>query len=214
MKNIKIKTINYEGAIITVSSDGKTIIWNGNKRNIYLNSDGYAVCAIKLPNKSWRGISVARLVATAFIPNPNNLPEVNHKDYDRANADVDNLEWITHADNIRYSLCNRPDYSGSNNPNYGNRILSKRYAEDKQLAIDKQGRKGLQNGRCRPIALYCDGKLIRKFDYVKLLCEYLVDNKIFSSKSKLHSIEAVRSRVNACIRENKLYKERYSFEYI
>lgn len=53
MKNVEIKTINYEGAIVTVSSDGKTVIWNGSKRNIYYNSDGYAVCAIKLPNKNW-----------------------------------------------------------------------------------------------------------------------------------------------------------------
>lgn len=214
MKNVEIKTINYEGAIVTVSSDGKTVIWNGSKRNIYYNSDGYAVCAIKLPNKSWRGIGVARLVATAFIPNPNNLPEVNHKDYNRKNANVENLEWITHADNIRYSKCNMPDYSGKNNPNYGNHILSKRYAEDKQLAIEKQGRKGLRNGRCRPIALYCDGEFVKKFDYIKLLCEYLVENNISSHQNGNNPIEAVRGRINACIRENKLYKKRYGFKYI
>ena len=33
------------------------------------------------------------LVAIAFIPNPDNLPEINHKDYDRANPKADNLEW-------------------------------------------------------------------------------------------------------------------------
>ena len=45
---------------------------------------------------------VHRLVATAFIANPHNLPEVNHKDENKENNLVTNLEWICHADNINY----------------------------------------------------------------------------------------------------------------
>lgn len=213
-----MKTINYDGAIVTVSSDGKTVIWNNNKRNIYLNEDGYSVCAIKLPNRGWRSVSIARLVAIAFIPNPNNLPEVNHKDYNRTNASVENLEWITRADNIRYSLCNRPDYCGENNPNYGNHILSKRYAEDKKLAKEKQGRKGLRNGRVKPIALYnSKGELIKKFDYIKLLCEYLIDNNIctcLKGKDRDIHIKSVRSQINRCLQNGRLYKKMYRFKLI
>jgi hypothetical protein len=49
------------------------------------------------------GHSVHRLVAKAFIPNPDNLPEVNHKDKDTTNNCVENLEWCTRQYNIEYS---------------------------------------------------------------------------------------------------------------
>lgn len=45
---------------------------------------------------------IHRLVAEAFIPNPNELLCVNHKDCNTSNNNVDNLEWITHKDNNSY----------------------------------------------------------------------------------------------------------------
>ncbi len=46
---------------------------------------------------------VHRLVATAFLSNPDNLPEVNHKDEDKTNNDISNLEWMTRQANVAYS---------------------------------------------------------------------------------------------------------------
>lgn len=45
---------------------------------------------------------IHRLVAKAFIPNPNNYPCVNHKDENGENNNVDNLEWCTHKYNTNY----------------------------------------------------------------------------------------------------------------
>lgn len=47
---------------------------------------------------------VHRLVATAFIPNPNNLTDVNHINEDKHDNRVENLEWVSHGNNIRHGM--------------------------------------------------------------------------------------------------------------
>lgn len=53
-------------------------------------------------NKKYKAYTIHRLVAEAFIPNPLNLPQVNHKDENKVNNCVDNLEWCDRDYNVNY----------------------------------------------------------------------------------------------------------------
>lgn len=64
------------------------------------NTDYFKIRLCK--NNHYRAFFVHRLVAQAFIPNPNGYPQVNHKDEDRHNNFVNNLEWCTNRYNSNY----------------------------------------------------------------------------------------------------------------
>ena len=68
------------------------------------SKDHYGYLFISL-GRGGRNKKVHRLVAEAFLPNPNNLPEVNHKDENRANNAVWNLEWCDRKYNMNYGTC-------------------------------------------------------------------------------------------------------------
>ena len=65
------------------------------------NGIGYLQCKIKMKEGKPRFLKVHRLVAAAFVPNPENKPEVNHIDGNKQNNAASNLEWVTHGENIR-----------------------------------------------------------------------------------------------------------------
>ena len=69
----------------------------------FINSFGYFKVNL-FKNSHGKQHSVHRLVAEAFLPNPNHLPEVNHKDGNKFNNRVENLEWCTHSENAKHAI--------------------------------------------------------------------------------------------------------------
>lgn len=79
-------------------------VWSRYKKGLlkpYLNPDGYLIVDLR-DGENRKQVKVHRLVAQAFIPNPDNLATVNHKDENKINNDVSNLEWMSVGDNVRY----------------------------------------------------------------------------------------------------------------
>jgi hypothetical protein len=79
----------------------------------FTNPSGYLIVDIRHNHQSFYR-QVHRLVAEAFIPNPNKLPTVNHIDGNKHNNRVDNLEWMSIKDNVRHAW-----NTGLAKPRYG-----------------------------------------------------------------------------------------------
>ena len=189
--------------------DGKKQFRRGKIITKIENTDGYYQLKLCKDGKCYTD-AVHRIVANAFIPKPsdNNFVryEVNHKDCNRKNNNVDNLEWISHGDNVRYAIhnnnhvCTR-DLTGKNNPNFGNKILSKRYQKNPLLSKEKNSRPGVQNGRCVRVNLYnSDMKFIKAFNYMGECAMFLREQGY--SKA---SIDSIRCNINEAIKKDKTY---------
>lgn len=130
---------DYKG-LYKVSNLGRVKNNRGLIKSPELNHKGYY--RVQLYNKGKRkNKRINRLVALAFIPNPNNYPMVNHKDENKLNNRVSNLEWCTNKYNCNYgtvreriaktlSKVMKGKYTSGNNPNAKEVVM-----------YDKQGNK-------------------------------------------------------------------------
>ena len=104
---------------------------------------------VALYNGVRKTIRVHRLVAAAFIPNPDNLPEIDHIDGDRANNDATNLRWCTRKQNL----------------NYQKAINNKRETMKKVNTWFKKT--GKDNHNAKPVYQYdLEGNFIKKWDCI------------------------------------------------
>lgn len=122
MDKIRINTLPGCEDVLDIYSVDK----EGNVYSEHLNTfmkprvkeNGYLQVAFKLNGiRKWKKMHVHRLVALAFIENPNNYRVVNHKDETKDNNCIENLEWCTHLYNVNYGTCiERAKQSSNKNP--------------------------------------------------------------------------------------------------
>lgn len=143
-------------------SDGRKRLRKGSMLKTEKNINGYL--RIQLWKSSEvKKVSIHRLVAQAFIPNPNNLPQVNHKDEDKTNNHVENLEWCDGKYNTNYGTAiQRNTEKRLNSPKLSkpvlqidletNQIISKYPSEieaARQLNINQGGISNCCRGKCK-----------------------------------------------------------------
>lgn len=85
-----------------ITDDGKVISYKYREPRVmktWYQKSGYENIKLCKENQTYHFL-IHRLVAEAFIPNPNNFPEVNHKNKNRSDNRVENLEWCSRLDNL------------------------------------------------------------------------------------------------------------------
>ena len=88
-----------------IDTNGVVYNKNGTIKKVRKRKDsGYLDTVLIDKNKKKHCKRINRLVAIQFIPNPDNLPEVNHKDGNKTNNNIDNLEWCTSKYNSEHSI--------------------------------------------------------------------------------------------------------------
>lgn len=141
------------------------------------------MCVTVGPNTFRTTRRVHRLVAEAFIPNPLNLPEVDHIDDVRTNNDVSNLQWITRQDNIkkippeRYKGIHQHEKNGRSKLN----LQSARYIRYEYNVLKI------------PIA-----KLAKKYHCGWTTISHVIKNETWKEHSSATTIESVTREKNLC----------------
>jgi hypothetical protein len=93
--------IDFFGEVYSYQKKSKNNL-KGKVLKKYINNFGY--CTVGLyKNSKVKRLTIHRLVAETFIPNPENKPQVNHIDGNKLNNHVDNLEWATAKENIQHA---------------------------------------------------------------------------------------------------------------
>lgn len=123
----------------------------GSIRKIHDRS-GYKTVALFKEGKK-ESHYVHRLVAEAFVPNPNNHPMVNHKDESRDNNEAENLEWCTHQYNLNYGTSSKRKNKKLSTPVVGIHVES-----GKKITFPSMMEAGRNGFHQSEISLCCNGK--------------------------------------------------------
>lgn len=180
MKEIWKDVVGYEG-LYRVSTEGrvmalprKTRCRSGgfrttSKRILKQAKNNFGYCLVNLhKGPKQRSEKVHRLVGLAFIPNPCNYKEINHKDENPSNNSIDNLEWCDHLYNSRYG--NRGaklSAANTNNPIVSLKVIQYSRKGEKLQEFPSINEASRKTGvHCGSICWACMGKLLSAGGYI------------------------------------------------
>lgn len=128
-----------------IYSDGTKHLHKGRMLSIGTDNHGYQSVVLSM-NKRAKTYLVHRLVAEAFIPNENNLPEVNHRDENKSNNRADNLEWCTGRYNSNYGTRGQRLSKALKGRVFSNETLIKMSDSHKGVKLSDEVRKHISDG--------------------------------------------------------------------
>ena len=143
-----------------VSTYGTVINKKTNRMLTPFIRSSYPTVLIPIGGGKVKHFPLHKLVATAFLPNPLNLPQVNHKDQNKLNPCIDNLEWCTCRYNVNYgdAIYRRTSNMMGHAPEVvcvenGNIYLNQSQAAQ-ALGLDQGNMSRALSGRCKSVGGY------------------------------------------------------------
>lgn len=224
MKEIWKDIIGFEG-IYEISNLGRIRRIKTGRILSTRRSDGWYITVTLYKDKKRYGKSLHRLVSEAFISNPDNLPEVNHRDEDKTNNRVDNLEFCDHKYNVNYGTIKdrirntrlknghiNEEYSGLDKKSYGKKYYQnhkedrieygKKYREEHKEELKEKRNKYYQD---------------HKEDRIEYGKKYYQDNKEeLREKKRAYYIkhkEEIKEKSNKYREDHKEDKNEYGKKY-
>lgn len=114
-----------------ISNHGRIYSKHKNElKALEINKKGYETIR-PYKNNIRKTFRIHRLVAELFIPNPQNKPQVNHKDGNKLNNHIDNLEWVTYRENVDHAVKNNLLCRGEDSPH--SKMTEKKVREMRKL---------------------------------------------------------------------------------
>ena len=168
-----------------ISSFGR--IWSDKQNRRYLSShtDNCGYHHVRLCNNANQYTRlVHRLVAEAFIDNPNGYKEVNHIDEDKNNNRADNLEWCTRTYNILYGKAGKERYI--------KQAITQRYSRNDLKAVECLDAKS--------------GEVVHKFNSIAEASRMMMLKAIGGNK-------CVRSNIGSCCNQRKFRNTAYGYKW-
>jgi len=188
-----------------IGTDGSIFSTKRNKFiSLKLTKNGYYEQSLHAGNKKYKWFRVHRLVAKAFIPNPEGKPFVNHKDGNKINNNVENLEWVTHEENMLHASIHGLALRGEENPRS---ILTASQVEE-ACKMMEFGFRNNEIGEATGISYYNVSLIRAGTCWGHISCKYNIPKR--SAALSMETLQWIRNKLNEGYTSSEILKISYN----